>query len=117
MQAKLGAPRWLTFIVCLWGACAALMACMRNGTEFVMLRLALGVFEAGTFPGIWYAPAAHPECSNMLSALRIAISVSNIAVAFTARFYHGWRVLAHLTVTKVQTYSCIHGRHKCMYRI
>lgn len=57
LQANVGAPRWLTFIVCLWGLCAALMACMRTGAEFVLLRLALGVFEAGTFPGIWFAPA------------------------------------------------------------
>jgi hypothetical protein len=37
----------------LWGLSAAMMACIRNGTQFLLLRLALGSLEAGTFPGIW----------------------------------------------------------------
>ena len=55
-QTQLGAPLWLSAIVALLGACAAAMALMRNATHFMVLRFLLGLFEAGTFPGIWYAP-------------------------------------------------------------
>ena len=56
MQTQLGAPLWLAIIVALWGACAAVMALMRTATHFMVLRFLLGLFEAGTFPGIWCEP-------------------------------------------------------------
>jgi hypothetical protein len=53
VQTQLGAPLWLSFVVVAWGTCAAAMAWMRTPAQFLLLRLVLGVFEAGTFPGIW----------------------------------------------------------------
>lgn len=82
--AKVGAPRWLTLIVVLWGLSAALMACMRTGGQFLLLRLALGVFEAGTFPGIWYHLTLFYPKTDMtipLAATTAAIMVSQILSA------------------------------------
>lgn len=53
MQARLGAPVWLAVIVALWGVCAMMLAAMRSAAHFLVLRVLLGVFEAGTFPGVW----------------------------------------------------------------
>ena len=51
---RVGAPRWLSFIVVSWGLCATLFAAMRTETEFYVLRFLLGLTECGTFPGMWY---------------------------------------------------------------
>ncbi|KAK9816765.1 hypothetical protein WJX72_004884 [[Myrmecia] bisecta] len=51
---KLGAPTWLSVIVVAWGIVATAFAGMKSTTQFYVLRLLLGVTEAGTFPGMWY---------------------------------------------------------------
>ena len=45
---------YLASIIFLWGLCACAFALMRTPREFYALRLLLGVFEAGAFPGMWY---------------------------------------------------------------
>lgn len=57
MQTQVGAPLWLSIIVTLWGFFATAMAWMRTTTQFLVVRLLLGIFEAGAFPGIWCAPS------------------------------------------------------------
>jgi MFS family permease len=51
--ARLGAPLWLSAIVAVWGATAACFALIRGPAAFLALRLALGLAECGTFPGMW----------------------------------------------------------------
>ena len=58
MQARVGAPVWLAVTVTLWGLCSMLLATVRSAAGFLLLRVLLGVFEVGTFPGIWCASAA-----------------------------------------------------------
>lgn len=69
VQARLGAPLWLAVIVSLWGMCAMMLAAMRGAAHFLLLRVLLGVFEAGTFPGVWCAhhPARTPPASPPIS--------------------------------------------------
>ena len=43
---------YLGAIIFLWGLCASAFAGMRNEKEFYALRLLLGIFEAGAFPGV-----------------------------------------------------------------
>jgi len=49
---RVGARRWISRILFSWGLVAALMAFMTSATQFNVLRLLLGVAEAGFFPGI-----------------------------------------------------------------
>ena len=51
---RVGAPLWLSTIVVSWGIVAICFALMRNRWQFYMLRMLLGVTEAGSFPGMWY---------------------------------------------------------------
>jgi hypothetical protein len=53
VQARVGAPTWLSVIVVFWGFCAAAMCAMKSSSQFMLLRFILGLLEAGTFPGIW----------------------------------------------------------------
>jgi ACS family tartrate transporter-like MFS transporter len=60
MVHKLGARRWISVIMVIWGALSVCMALVRTDMEFYVLRFILGVAEAGFFPGMilylthWY---------------------------------------------------------------
>ncbi|MFI6869794.1 MFS transporter [Nocardia sp. NPDC050406] len=49
---KFGARRWIARILLSWGIVATAMAFVPNATVLYILRFALGVAEAGFFPGI-----------------------------------------------------------------
>lgn len=49
---RLGGRLWLSIIIAAWGACAVAFAFMTSPATFYALRLALGVAEAGAFPGM-----------------------------------------------------------------
>jgi MFS transporter, ACS family, tartrate transporter len=49
---RLGARRWISFILALWGIAAAATALTRGPLSFYTLRFLLGMAEAGFFPGI-----------------------------------------------------------------
>lgn len=51
---RVGAPVWLGVILVVWGLAAVLMAFVKTPLEFYIVRLLLGIAEAGTLPGIWY---------------------------------------------------------------
>ncbi|GMH35260.1 hypothetical protein BSKO_03128 [Bryopsis sp. KO-2023] len=51
---RVGGPVWLGVLLIGWGLAASLTAFVRNATELYILRLLLGVFEAGTFPGLLF---------------------------------------------------------------
>jgi len=48
----LGVQKWLTVIMFTWGLVAALFAAVQHPWQFYLLRLLLGLAEAGTFPGM-----------------------------------------------------------------
>jgi MFS family permease len=54
MLHRLGARRWLGRIMLTLGICAAAMSLVEGRTGFYLVRLALGLAEAGFFPGILY---------------------------------------------------------------
>ena len=47
-----GARRWLARIMITWGLCAAAFAWVNSETVFYVMRLLLGIAEAGFFPGL-----------------------------------------------------------------
>lgn len=51
---RVGAPVWMGVLLVGWGLTASLTAFIQNVWQLYALRLVLGAFEAGTFPGINY---------------------------------------------------------------
>jgi ACS family tartrate transporter-like MFS transporter len=52
--SKVGARIWLTCVMFVWGLCTMLTAFVHDEKTFVIARFALGVAEAGYFPGVAY---------------------------------------------------------------
>lgn len=48
---KVGAKRWLTFLLLVWGLVSMATMCVSGSASLYLLRLALGIAEAGFFPG------------------------------------------------------------------
>ncbi len=49
---RIGAKIWMTFLMVTWGLLSMATMFVTGSTSFYVLRLLLGVFEAGFFPGI-----------------------------------------------------------------
>jgi ACS family tartrate transporter-like MFS transporter len=52
LLARIGARRWITYIVMTWGALSAAVALVQSPLAFYVLRFLLGVAEAGFVPGM-----------------------------------------------------------------
>ncbi|HXY00504.1 MAG TPA: MFS transporter [Candidatus Limnocylindrales bacterium] len=61
---RVGARRWLGFLMVVWGVISSAMFLVHSVGSFYSLRFLLGVAEAGFFPGVifylrsWFPPAA-----------------------------------------------------------
>ncbi|SAK92158.1 major facilitator transporter [Caballeronia pedi] len=78
---RLGARRWISFIVVVWGAITALTFFAQNVTHVAIARFLLGIFEAGFFPGmIFYLACWFParERAKVTSLFMLAIAVSSV---------------------------------------
>lgn len=76
---RLGARLWIARIMASWGLVSALTAFIWNETSFVVLRVLLGVMEAGFAPGVilyltYWIPA--PQRARVLASFLIAVPVS-----------------------------------------
>jgi len=71
MLHRVGARRWLARIMVSWGLVAASMAFVQGPTSFYIVRVLLGIAEAGFFPGVilyltyWY-PNRHRSAATGL---------------------------------------------------
>lgn len=54
MLVKFGARNWIARILVTWGLCSGLMMFVHTPTQFYVLRILLGVAEAGFMPGVLY---------------------------------------------------------------
>lgn len=54
MLRKVGARKWLTILTILWGIVGASIAFTHGTSSFIIVRVLLGVAEAGFFPGAIY---------------------------------------------------------------
>lgn len=81
LLAKYGARKTFVRIMLLWGAASVSMAWVSTPTQFYILRFALGVFEAGFFPGIvlyltyWYPPLRR---ASVLSFFFAGVAVAGV---------------------------------------
>ena len=78
---KVGARVWITRILITWGIISALTAFVWNGWSFYSIRFALGLAEAGFYPGIilyltWWFPSAYR--SRMVAIFQSASVISLI---------------------------------------
>jgi len=86
---RFGARRWLARIMFTWGFLAAAMMFVRTPLEFNVLRLLLGVAEAGFFPGVLYCLMLwFPEKmrARAISRFYIALPLSSVVMGSLA----GW---------------------------
>jgi MFS family permease len=76
---RFGARAWIARIMISWGVISGCMMFVRSAWAFYALRFALGLAEAGFFPGIiFYLTLWYP---SRLRSTRTALFVSAIAVA------------------------------------
>jgi ACS family tartrate transporter-like MFS transporter len=79
--ARVGARLWIARIMITWGLLAAALLFTQGPVSFSVLRLLLGVAEAGFFPGIvyfltfWYPNAAR---ARAIAAFMIGIPLSGV---------------------------------------
>ncbi len=78
---RFGARRWIARIMLSWGVCSAAMAFITGETSYYIVRVLLGLAEAGFFPGIiffltlWF-PAAHR--ARIIGLFMAAIPLSTV---------------------------------------
>jgi ACS family tartrate transporter-like MFS transporter len=102
---KVGARKWIARIMLTWGLVAMAMALVRGPRSFYLLRILLGVAEAGFFPGVilyltyWYPPSRR---ARAVATFMIATAVSLVAGALVSALIlrldgvanlHGWQWL------------------------
>ncbi|WP_200938332.1 MFS transporter [Aeromicrobium sp. Root472D3] len=103
---KFGARRWIARILVSWGLVAALMAFVPNAGSLYVLRILLGIAEAGFFPGImlylmfWFPRAVRVRLVGVFmvalplsSALGSPISATIIQHMDGFLGLEGWRVM------------------------
>ena len=81
---RVGARLWIARIMITWGVISALMATATGPISFLLLRFALGVAEAGFFPGmIFYLTQWFPSAvrARAIAILYIAVPASNAIAA------------------------------------
>src|SRR5262249_5271024 len=78
---KVGARLWIARIMITWGVLAGLTAMVNGTTSFAVVRLLLGVAEAGFFPGIllyfpyWFPTHHHARIlAGFLMGLPVAVA-------------------------------------------
>lgn len=102
LQQRFGAKAWLTRIMFTWGVVATGMAFITGETSFYVMRLLLGVAEAGFFPGVVYYFTQWLPNSERGKAMAIFLSGSALASVISGPLsgallqiegggFHGWQ--------------------------
>lgn len=86
---RLGPRRWVAGIMIIWGCITLLFALMTTPLQFNILRVFLGVAEAGFFPGMllyltyWFPPQYY---ANAVARFMTAIPIAGIIGSATAAY-------------------------------
>ena len=74
--ARVGARRWIARIMISWGIIASAMMFIRTPAQFYLVRILLGIAEAGFFPGIvYYLSEWFPSVQRGRALARFMIAV------------------------------------------
>lgn len=101
---RIGARRWMARIMVTWGLVSAATAFVHDPMGYYAVRFALGIAEAGFFPGvIYYLTMWYPRMARARSigifyygaplALSLGGPLSGALVAHDAFGLHGWQVM------------------------
>ncbi len=101
---RIGARLWMSRIMVTWGLISAATALVHSPLTYYLVRFALGIAEAGFFPGvIYYLTTWYPRSSRARSiglfyygaplALTLGGPISGLLVGHDAFGMHGWQVM------------------------
>jgi MFS transporter, ACS family, tartrate transporter len=105
MLERVGARRWIARIMLTWGVLSACMAFVQGPKSFYVLRVLLGVAEAGFFPGImlyftYWIPGAWR--ARVVSVFMAAMPFANVFGSLLSGYLlgqdgvlglHGWQFM------------------------
>jgi ACS family tartrate transporter-like MFS transporter len=93
---RLGARRWIARILVSWGVITCLTLFVTNGGTFYLVRLLLGVAEAGFFPGIllyltfWFPARERARTmAYFMMAIALASVIGNPVSGAIMEYLHG----------------------------
>ncbi|MGZ3343352.1 MAG: MFS transporter [Caulobacteraceae bacterium] len=78
---RVGARLWIARIMATWGLVSMAMCLVRGPSSFYLLRVLLGVAEAGLFPGVlyylttWFGPREQPRATGYFL---MGVSMANV---------------------------------------
>jgi ACS family tartrate transporter-like MFS transporter len=93
---RVGARRWIMFIMFFWGACSASAALISDTTSFVIVRFLLGIAEAGFFPGVaffmtcWFPSRHRGKAMGVFYATGASAGIIGGPIAANLLQLNGW---------------------------
>lgn len=81
---RVGGPLWLGVILIGWGITASLTSLVQNTPQLYCMRMLLGVFEAGTFPGAYYYLSQFYPCQRMAFPSSIVYAGALVGLCISA---------------------------------
>ncbi len=92
-----GARRWMARIMITWGLCAAGFAWVSSETSFLVLRVLLGIAEAGFFPGVvvfmtyWFTKEKRAKINGLFYySTPLAFIIGGPLSGALIEYTHGW---------------------------
>jgi ACS family tartrate transporter-like MFS transporter len=98
--ARIGARRWIMFIMIFWGLCSACTALVSGATSFVVVRFMLGIAEAGFFPGVaffmtcWFPSRHRGKAMGVFYATGASAGIIGGPIAANLIQLDGWLGIA-----------------------
>ncbi|KAF5234312.1 hypothetical protein FAUST_7697 [Fusarium austroamericanum] len=83
---RIGARWWLTVLILCWGVCILAMGFVKHWVPLVILRILLGAFEAGLFPGALYILSAWYRTYESGQKVSIFYMASLVTTGFNGIF-------------------------------
>ncbi|KAI0294708.1 MFS general substrate transporter [Multifurca ochricompacta] len=86
---RLRPSRWLPFITILWGTIMTLMGLVKTYPELVVVRVCLGIAEAGLFPGVVYFLSLWYPRAMLQYRIGLFFGAASLAGAFSGLLAFG----------------------------
>ncbi|PAV22292.1 MFS general substrate transporter [Pyrrhoderma noxium] len=79
---RLRPSRWLSFLVTMWGIVLTMHGIIKNYGQLITLRVLLGLFESGLYPGIAFYLSCWYKRSELGSRVALFFTSATVAGAF-----------------------------------